>query len=263
MFLEHFKLQAQPFLEHAPVNALWQDPRMEEALARLSFLVDHGTLGLLTGASGLGKSALIKRFIHGLSPQHCEAVYCHLTHLPGAGLLRAVLSQLGETPRRGKERLYEQLLDRATRLDGGLLLIFDEAHLLAGDALTDVRLLISSALDVGPPLKILLSGQDAIRATLKRARHLDLANRITVRYQLRPFSKENTGKYIDYQMQQAGGSSQVFDSSTKMIIHDYTGGVPRQINQVATQCLIQATGSNVVRVDDELLQQVLGEIHLG
>lgn len=263
MFLEHFKLRTQPFVEHAPASSLWQDPRMEEALARLGFLVDHGTLGLLTGASGLGKSAVIKRFMHGLSPQHCEAVYCHLTHLPGSGLLRAVLSQLGETPRYGKQRLYQQLLDRAARLDTGLLLIFDEAHLLDGDALTDVRLLISSALDIGPPLKILLAGQDALRATLKRTRHLDLANRISVRYQLRPLSKESTGKYIDYQMQQAGGSDQVFDDSGKMLIHDYTGGAPRQINQVATQCLIQATASNVVRVDEPLLQQVLGEIHLG
>jgi general secretion pathway protein A len=263
MFLEHFKLRTQPFLEHAPASSLWQDPRMQEALARLGFLVDHGTLGLLTGASGLGKSAVIKRFMHDLSPQHCAAVYCHLTHLPGSGLLRAVLSQLGEKPRYGKQRLYEQLLDRATQLDGGLLLIFDEAHLLDGDALTDVRLLISSALDIGPPLKILLAGQDALRATLKRARHLDLANRISVRYQLRPLSKENTGQYIDYQMHQAGGSEQVFDDSSKMLIHDYTGGVPRQINQVATQCLIQATTRNVVRVDESLLQQVLGEIHLG
>lgn len=263
MFLDQFKLRSQPFLEHAPVGSLWQDPRMEEALARLSFLVDHGTLGLLTGASGVGKSALLKRFMHDLSPQRCETVYCHLTHLPGAGLLRMVLSQLGEPPRRGKERLYEQIIDRAARLEGGLLLIFDEAHLLDGDALTDVRLLISSALDMGPPLKILLAGQDSLRSTLKRARHHDLANRISVRYQLRPFSKDHTGKYIDYQMQQAGGSSQIFDDSTKMVIHDYTGGVPRQINQVATQCLIQATARNVVRVDDELLQQVLGEIHLG
>jgi general secretion pathway protein A len=263
MFLDHFKLRTQPFIEHASPGSLWQDPRMEEALARLNFLIEHGTLGLLTGASGLGKSALIKRFIHGLSPQHCEAVYCHLTHIPGTGLLRLVLSQLGEAPRRGKERLYEQILDRAAQLDGGLLLIFDEAHLLDGDSLIDVRLLISSAMDTGPPLKILLAGQDSLRSTLKRARHHDLANRISVRYQLRPLSKEDTGKYIDYQMQQAGGSSQVFDDSVKMILHDYTGGVPRQINQVATQCLIQATSSNVVRVDDQLLQQVLGELHLG
>lgn len=42
-----------------------------------------------------------------------------------------------------------------------MLLVFDEAHLLDGDALTDLRLLNSSAPDVGPPLKMLLVGQDS------------------------------------------------------------------------------------------------------
>ena len=55
MYLEHFQLHHQPFSEHAAVAALWQDTRMDEGLARLEYLVEHGTLGLITGASGVGK----------------------------------------------------------------------------------------------------------------------------------------------------------------------------------------------------------------
>ena len=139
---------------------------MDEGLARLEYLLEHGALGMFTGPSGVGKSALIKRFLHGVQ-QQCETVYCHLTHLPSSGLLKLVAAQLGETPRRGKERLYEQILERANRTEATLLLIFDEAHLLNTEALIDLRLLISSALDVGPPLKILLAGQESLRATLK------------------------------------------------------------------------------------------------
>ena len=94
--------------------------------------------------------------------------------------------------RRGRERIYEQILERAKRAEGTLLLVFDEAHLLDGDALTDLRLLISSALEVGPPLKMLLTGQDPLRAMLRRSRHAVLLNRISVRYQLRPLTKEQT-----------------------------------------------------------------------
>ena len=36
----------------------WQDPRMDEGLARLEYLVQCGQLGLVTGPSGVGKSAL-------------------------------------------------------------------------------------------------------------------------------------------------------------------------------------------------------------
>ncbi len=134
MYLEHFQLKSQPFSEHAAVAALWQDQRMDEGLARLEYLIQCGNLGVVTGPSGVGKSALLKRFLHGLLPQHCQALYCHLTHLPSAGLLKLVVTQLGETPRRGKERIYEQILERAARAEGTLLLVFDEAHLLDGDA---------------------------------------------------------------------------------------------------------------------------------
>ena len=116
---------------------------MEEALARLEYLVQCGQLGLVTGPSGVGKSALLKRFLHSRLPQHCQALYCHFSQLPSAGLLERVVTQRGESPHRGKERIYEQLLERAAGAEGALLLIFDKAHLLDGDALTDLRLLIS------------------------------------------------------------------------------------------------------------------------
>ena len=195
-------------------------------------------------------------------PQHCQALYCHLSHLPSAGLLKLVVTQLGETPRRGKERIYEQILERAARAEGTLLLVFDEAHLLDGDALTDLRLLISSALDVRPPLKLLLVGQEPLRAVLRRAQHADLLNRVSVRYQLRPLTREQTCRYIDFQLSQAGGDQKLFDDSVKAAIHDFANGVPRHINNLATACLLQATARKVRRIDDELFQQVVGEFQL-
>jgi general secretion pathway protein A len=182
--------------------------------------------------------------------------------LPSAGLLKLVVTQLGESPRRGKERIYEQILERAARAEGTLLLVFDEAHLLDGDALTDLRLLISSALDVRPPLKMLLVGQEPLRAVLRRAQHADLLNRVSVRYQLRPLTREQTCRYIDFQLSQAGGDAKLFDDSVKAAIHDFTGGVPRQINNLATACLLQATARKVRRIDDELFQQAASEFQL-
>ena len=261
MYQEHFKLKLQPFSEHAAVNSLWIDQRMKEALARLTFLVDHAALGLVTGPSGVGKSALLKCFL-GQLPQRCEAVYCHLTHLPSSGLLKVLVAQMGEVPRRGKDRLFDQIYQAAKRAEGTLLLVIDEAHLLDGEALTDLRLLVSSAIDVAPPLKILLVGQQALRAVLKRSQHADLLNRVNVQYQLRAFTKEQTGYYIDVQMKQAGGAEDVFDASVKELIHDFTGGIARQINNLATACLLQATARNVMRVDETLFQQTTAEFHV-
>ena len=263
MYQQHFQLKTQPFSEHASATSLWVDGRMQEGLARLNYLAESATLGLVTGPTGSGKSTLLKRFLHELSRQRCEPVYCHLTHLNSTGLLKSLILKLGEVPKLGKARLFEQILQRAAGSEGTLLLIIDEAHLLDGEALTDLRLLISSAVDTAPPLKILLVGQETLRATLKRSQHGDLLNRIGVHYRMKPLTKEQTCRYIDIQMKQAGGPEDVFDTSVKELIHDFTGGLPRAINNLATACLLQAAARNVMRIDEILFQQTSAEFQLG
>ena len=97
---------------------------------------------------------------------------------------------------------------------------------------------------------------------LRRSRHADLLNRISVRYQIRPLTREQTLRYIDFQLTQAGGDSRLLDDSVKGAIHDFTGGVPRQINNLATACLLQATAHKVMRIDDALFQQAVSEFQL-
>jgi general secretion pathway protein A len=263
MYQQHFQFKLQPFCEHAPANSLWVDARMQEGLARLNYLVSSASLGLVTGPTGAGKSALLKRFLHDLSRQQCETVYCHLTHLKSTGLLKTLVAALGEVPHRGKERLFEQILQRARDSECVLLVIIDEAHLLDGEALTDLRLLVSSAIDTAPPLKMLLVGQETLRATLKQTQHQALLGRINVHYRMKPLTKEQTARYVDCQMKQAGGPEDVFDSSVKELIHDFTGGIPRAINNLATACLLQAAARNVLRIDEALFQQAAAEFQLG
>lgn len=262
MFLHHFQFVSQPFAERVSADALWQDDRMQQGLARLRYLAEEATVALVTGASGVGKSALLKRFLHELSRPRWQPVYLHLTHLPAAGLLKLLIGQLGEVPRRGKDRLFEQILQKARQAEGGLLIILDEAHLLDAEALIDIRLLVSSALDDAPPLKLVLAGQDPLRQALKRSLHADLLNRIPVRFHLAPLTKEQTASYIDFQLKNAGGSEKLFDPAVKHSIHDYSGGIPRQINNLATACLLQAAAQNAPRVGESILQQTLSEFQL-
>jgi type II secretory pathway predicted ATPase ExeA len=197
MFLNHFKFTSQPFAERLSADALWPDERMQQGLARLRYVAEHGTVGLVTGASGVGKSALLKRFMHELSGPGWQPVYLHLTHLPAAGMLKLLVSKLDEVPRRGKDRLFEQILAKARQAEGTLLVILDEAHLLNVDALTDIRLLISSAIDDTPPLKVVLVGQEPLRHTLRQSSQAALLSRIGVRHHLPSLSKVQTAAYID------------------------------------------------------------------
>ena len=262
MFSAHFKMTRLPFQERLPVESILCDERLSEGLARLRYLAEAGSIGLVSGPTGVGKSSLLRLFVRSLSPNLYQPIYLSLTHVGPSGMLRLVVTALGEIPRRGKERLFLQIVDRLAKTDRTTILLVDEGHLLPSEALTDLRLLVSSGLDEGPRLKILLSGQDLLCQELKRASHADLVNRISVRYHMHPLSREQSSSYIDSQLKHAGASEKIFDAEAKSLIHDYSSGIPRQINSRATACLLNAASKNLQKVTEALVNDTMADFHL-
>jgi len=54
----------------------------------------------------------------------------------------------------------------------------------------------------------------------------------------------------------------LFEPEAKSIIHDYSGGVPRQINNIATACLINAASKNLQTVNELLVNEAMTEFKL-
>jgi len=261
MFLSHFHLIQHPFMENPPIQWILNDPRFEQALARLKFFQDQGSVALIIGQTGIGKSTLLRQFIHNLPQNRHHPLYVHLTPINANAFLRLIVTKLGETPKLGKDRLFLQIADRIGKNEKSTLLVIDECHLIDPKALTDLRLLISS-IDNHLPLKIILSGQQNLSHILNRSSHADLVHRIGVRFMLKPLSKDQTSAYIDSRISLAGGSEKIFEPEAKHLIHDYTGGVPRQINNVATACLINAAAKGVKKITESLVNETMSEFEL-
>lgn len=261
MFLEHFSLSAHPFIEKPPIQWLLRDEHTEQALARLKFFEQQGAIALIIGQTGLGKSSVLRLFIHELPHNRYQPLYLHLTPLKATAFLRLIVTKLGEKPQMGKDRMLLQILERVQQKDKCTLLIVDEAHLLAPQTLIDLRLLISS-IDEQISLKILLCGQEKLGQTLHRSSHADLLQRITLQFIMQPMPKAQTPAYIDYRIKKAGGTDKIFEPEAKALIHDYTGGVARQINNVATACLINAATRNLKKITEALVNETMSEFHL-
>ena len=261
MFLNHFDLTAHPFAEKPPIDWLLRDERTDQALARLKFFEQQGAIALIIGQTGLGKSSLLRLFIDQLPHNRYHPVYLHLTPLNANAFLRLIVTKLGEKPLMGKDRMLMQILDRININDKCTLFIIDEAHLIDPKILTDLRLLISS-IDQQVSLKIILCGQENLSQILKRASYADLVHRITLQFVIHPLSKQKTAAYIDYRITKAGGADKIFETETKELIHDYTGGVPRQINNVATACLINAAAKSLKQITEALVNETMTEFSL-
>lgn len=259
MFTTHFKMSKQPFAERIPVEQILKDDRMAQGLARLEYMISQGTIALITGLTGVGKSILIKLLLSSLPQNQYLPVYIHFTNIKTGSLLNLIVTQLGEVPKQTKERLFLQIIEKAKKTNLIIILIIDEAHFLESNAITDLRLLVSSALDESPPLKIILAGQEKLNNTIKRTTHADFDNRVSVHCAIKPFTKGQTMAYIDYQMVYAGASEKVFEPEVKNMIHEYANGIPRKINNIATTCLINASIQNTQKISLEILNQTMTE----
>lgn len=259
MFTTHFQLSAHPFIEPIPTDRVFHDERITEGLARLEYFKEHGTIALVTGTTGVGKSTLIHSFMNNLNNHRFRHVYIHFTHMKSNAVLNLIVTQLGEVPRRGKDRLFMQILNKTNNTDAVTVLIIDEAQFIQPDTLIDLRLLVSSVKNEKASLKILLTGQEHLRELLKQDRHADLVHRIAVRYHLHPLTPEQTAAYIDHQLAAVGGNHKIFETEAKRLIHDYTNGIPRQINNVATAAMILAASTKSKMITDLMVNQTMEE----
>jgi len=117
-------------------------------------------------------------------------------------------------------------------------------------------------IDADLPLKIILSGQETLAVQLKRASLADLVNRINVRYHIKSLTKDQTVAYIDHRLKCAGATDRLMTSDAKALIHDYAGGVPRSINNIATACLIHAASQNITAINESIVNDTMAEFKL-
>lgn len=260
MFTSHFSMTTQPFSERINTNLIMKDERFTQGLARLQYLLHSGSIAVLYGHTGVGKSTLLKLFLSQIPQNLFLPIYLHFTHLKSSSLLSLIVSQLGEIPKHTKDRLFLQIMDKSLRSNLTPIIVIDEAHLLKTDAITDLRLLVSSPLDSSAHLKIILSGQEHLKYILKRDIHADFAQRISVHYHIHPLTKTQTASYIDFHLKSSGASDKIFDSDVKDLIHEFSAGIPRQINAISTACLINASIKQSQKITQDIFHQALAEI---
>ena len=261
MFLSHFAMTDHPFSSHITPAAIFQDERMTQGLARLNFFLKHSPIALMTGEEGVGKSTLIRLFLNQLDQNRFSHAYLHFTPLSSLSFLKLIAHSLGEIPKQYKDQVILQITSKIKTQDKTTLLLVDEAHLLLPQVLIDLRLLISSALDDSQQLKILLSAHPSLKKELRRSIHSALLQRISLCYDIPPLSPQQTPLYLDFHLRRVGASEKLFDQDVKHDIHEYSRGVPRLINNIATACLIHAACEKLNKINATVLTNAFKETH--
>ncbi len=253
-----------PFDRQIAPSALFASGAHQEARARIEFLIGHGALGVITGEVGAGKTCAVRSAVATLDSSRHTIIYLPNPAIGTRGLYTHIVTALGSEPRHYKARLIAQATELLARerseRSKQVVLILDEAHLLSTEQLEELRLLSNSEMDSQSPFAGLLLGQPSLRRRLRLGSFAALDQRIALRYELPGMNATETTEYLQHHLALAGRTDTLFSDDATTLIHHSSRGIPRAINNLATQALIAAYAQQKSIVNESSAQAALTEV---
>ncbi len=266
--LEFYKLHENPFSTSVDSRFFFHTPQHSEALVRLRYAAENMKgLALVVGDLGTGKTMLATRLLEELESGPFEAAMLVVIHaaVTSEWMLRKIALQM-EVPHPGETKT-ELLTQLSTRLeevfDSGKkpVVLIDEAQMLRSQELME---------DFRGLLNIEINGRKAVTFVLFGLMELDhtlaldpaLHQRVAMRYELTPLDAEGTEAYVNHRLRVAGAPQSPFNPDTLTTICSYARGVPRLINTLCDNALLEGYLRKLDHIDESLIHEVAKDLKL-
>ena len=276
MYEEYYGFTEKPFSLTPDPKFLYKSESHANAFDLLQYAVRRREgFVVVTGDIGTGKTTLCRALLEQIDRNTFTALVLN-PFLSEDDLLKLILQDFGVVSRddvkRGRltnvskqeliEALYDFLLSLLP-LRAGAVLIIDEAQNLPMPVLEQIRILSNLETDKEKLLQVMLVGQLNLNPLLKAPQMRQLDQRVSIRYQLRPLSRDEVAAYVSHRLTVAGGSAAVtFQPKALDMVHSRTQGIPRLINLICDRSLLAAFSGRTNRVTAEMVYQAAESLEL-
>jgi len=267
MYEEYFGFTEKPFSLTPDPRFLYKSESHANAFELLQYAMRRREgFVVVTGDIGTGKTTLCRALLEQIDRRTFTALVLN-PFLSEDDLLKLILQDFGVVSRAdvkagrlagvSKQDLIDTLYDfllGLLPLKANAVLIIDEAQNLPLQVLEQLRILSNLETDKEKLLQMILVGQQNLKPLLRSPELRQLDQRVSIRYELKPLTDDETAAYIHHRLYVAGGASAVsFMPKAVQAVFQYSGGIPRLINLICDRSLLGAFSAKVSKVSHDLV----------
>jgi general secretion pathway protein A len=267
MYQEFFGLKTLPFASAPDPKIFYLNPVYQAALDTLRYgVLSKKGLMVLTGAVGTGKTALLRRLFDDLGSA-VQPIWLVSGKLSFASILHTMLSEVDAMARDTEvpamiDALHDVLLRRADH-EMVTCLVIEEAQKLNGETLEGLRQLCNLEADGQKLLQLILVGHSDFLKKLDQPEHHSVKQRVALHCRLFALTRSEVDRYIEFHLAAVGYSgAKLFQPGAVAAIAQYSGGIPRLINTICDNALLNAYRTSNRQIAQVSIDEVAKEAGL-
>jgi general secretion pathway protein A len=265
IYQKFYGFKRPPFNNTPDPNFFFMSQKHSESLSRLLYAAQSRKgFVLLSGEIGSGKTTVCRALINKLRLTSKVALVTN-TSISGSQLVRMIAEEFElETENKSKWEIISELngfLISQLANDRNVILILDEAQNLSNQVLEEVRMLSNLETTQEKLIQIFLVGQPELRQKVNAPELKQLRQRIALRFHLKPLDEQESRDYIAHRLRVANAVCPPrFPEASLELIYEYSEGIPRVINTVCDNALIEGFVKETFKIGRDIVEEVINDL---